>query len=153
MRIAPIIEAIPEASFIVCRRDYVDNGLSILKGRIKNLNSKDKWWSLPPKEIHRLVDLPWPEQIAGQVFYTYQQIEEDKERFGSDRFFEIRYEDFCEDVHSSAKQIERFLSPRGCSLEQKYEIPTQFQAMRADGIEPDDRKIVAQAVQNFFSKT
>ncbi|OEU62530.1 MAG: hypothetical protein BA867_00965 [Desulfobacterales bacterium S5133MH16] len=147
MRIAPIVEAMPEAVFIICRRHYIDNALSILKGRAKNLHSKDKWWSLPPKEIDYLANLSWAEQIAGQVYYTYQQIEDDKKRFGSERFIEIKYEKFCANVHSSITRIEEFLSAKGCYLEKRDEIPKWFQAMGVDGIDPEDRKILAKAVQ------
>ena len=150
MRIAPIVEAMPEAVFIVCRRDYIDNALSILKGRTKNLQLKDRWWSLPPKEIDYLATLSWDDQIAGQVYHTYQQIEDDKERFGPKRFLEIRYEEFCADVHSSVTRIEEFLFAKGCSLEKRDKIPKRFRAMGVDGIHSDDRKMVAKAVQNLI---
>ena len=150
MRIAPIVEAIPEAVFIVCHRDKIDNALSILKGRTKNLHSKDKWWSLPPKKIDYLANLSWDEQIAGQVYYTYQQIKADKERFGTERFLEIKYEEFCTDVHSSVIRIEEFLYCKGCYLEQKDEIPKRFQVMRIDGIDFEDKKILSKAVKNLI---
>lgn len=150
MRIAPIVEAIPEAAFIVCHRDKTDNALSILKGRTKNLHSKDEWWSLPPKEIDYLANLSWDEQIAGQVYYTYQQIKADKERFGTERFLEIKYEEFCTDVHSSVIRIEEFLYGKGCYLEQKDEIAKRFQVMRVDGIDSEDKKILSKAVKNLI---
>jgi len=151
MRIAPIVEAMPEAVFfIVCHRDKTDNALSILKGRIKNLHLKDKWWSLPPKEIDYLANLSWDEQIAGQVYYTYQQIDEDKERFGTERFIEIKYEEFCTNVYSSVKRIEEFLYGKGCYLEKKGEVPKQFQVMKVDGIDFEDKKILSKAVKNLI---
>jgi len=150
MRIAPIVEAIPEAVFIVCHRDETDNALSILKGRTKNLHTKDKWWSLPPKEIDYLANLSWDEQIAGQVYYTYQQIEADKNRFGTDRFLEIRYEEFCSDVYSIITIIEEFLSGRGCCLEKKGEVSKQFQVMKVNGIDFEDKKILSKAVKNLI---
>ncbi len=150
MRIAPIVEAIPEAVFLVCHRDKTDNALSILKGRTKNLHTKDNWWSLPPNEIDYLVTLSWTEQIAGQVYYTYQQIEADKERFGTERFLEIKYEEFCTDVHSSVTRIEEFLYGKGCYLEKKGEVPKRFQVMKVDGIDSEDKKILMKAVQNLI---
>lgn len=152
MRIAPIIEAIPEAVFIVCKRDYLDNSLSILKGRINSLKTKEKWWSLPPKEVDSLSVLPWSEQIAGQVYYTYQQIEEDKAHLGTERFSEIKYEEFCANVHSSVAKIERFLADKGCSLKKMGDIPKQFQVMGVDGINPVDKNKVKKALQVFCSQ-
>jgi hypothetical protein len=150
MRIAPIVEAIPEAVFIVCHRDKTDNALSILKGRIKNLHLKDKWWSLPPKEIDYLANLSWDEQIAGQVYYTYQQIKDDKERFDTERFIENKYEEFCTNVYSSVKRIEEFLYNKGCYLENKGEVPKRFQVMKVDGIDFEDKKILSKVVKNLI---
>lgn len=151
MRIAPIVEAMPEAVFIICRRHYIDNALSILKGRTKNLHSKDNWWSLPPKEIDYLANLSWAEQIAGQVYYTYQQIEDDKKRFGTERFIEIKYEEFCANVHSSVTRIEEFLSAKGCYLEKKGEVPKRFQVMKVEGIDSEDKKILLKAVRKLIN--
>lgn len=152
MRIAPIFEAIPEASFIVCRRNYEDNALSILKGRRNLLNDENSWMGTPPKEIDRLIKLSNAKQVAGQVYYVYQQIDEDKTRIGRHRFLEVRYEDFCSDVHGTLINIQHFLSQRGCLLEQQYDVPRQFNAMSVDGIDSKDRKVVALAVRRFFAK-
>jgi hypothetical protein len=149
MRIAPIVESIPEASFIVCHRDQIDNALSIMQGRTKKLNSKDKWWSLPPKEIEQLKDLAWPNQIAGQIYYIYKQIEEDKKRYGSERFLDIKYENFCNDVHSSVVKINKFLAARGCHLEEKHEIPKFFHIRRNNKIDAGDKTIMRQAFNDL----
>ncbi|WP_304511570.1 sulfotransferase [Desulfobacula sp.] len=150
MRIAPIVEAMPEAVFIVCKRDYLNNALSILKGREIHMGDKKKWMGTPPKEIDKLLDLSNEKQVVGQVYYIYQQIKEDLIRFGKQRFYEVSYEKFCSDIHSSVELIENFLLSEGCSLEKRDKIPKRFQAMGVDGIHPDDRKMVAKAVQNLI---
>lgn len=150
MRIAPIIEAMPEAVFIICHRDKIDNVHSILKGRKENLDTKEKWWSLPPKEIDYLATLSWAEQIAGQLHYTYQQIDADKNRFGTERFLEIKYEKFCTDVYSVVTRIEEFLSSKGCCLEKKGEVPKRFQVMKVGGIDSEDKKILSKAVESLI---
>ena len=152
MRIAPIVEAIPEAIFIVCRRNYTENALSILKGRINNLREKDTWWSLPPKEVDELLNKDCADQVAGQVYHIYRQIDEDKKLFGEDRFLEVSYEDFCSDVHVTLNAIENFLSQDGCKLESRWDVPNSFKSMHVDGIDPDDREKVTSAVHSFFNK-
>lgn len=152
MRIAPIVEAIPECFFIVCRRNYVENALSILKGRINNLKHKGKWWSLPPKEVDELLNKDYTDQVAGQVYHIYRQIDEDKKRFGENRFLEVSYEDFCSDVHVTLNAIENFLSQDGCKLESRWDVPNSFKSMHVDGIDPDDREKVTSAVHSFFNK-
>lgn len=151
MRVAPILEAIPEACFIVCKRDYAETALSILKGRITNLNNKTEWWSLPPKEVDHLLGKHYAEQVAGQVYYTYQQIENDMSFFGSERFLEVRYEDFCNDVHGTLNTIESFLADRGCRLNKKWEVPPRFRVSYVKDIETDDRKRVEKAMTRFLT--
>ena len=47
-------------------------------------------------------------------------------------------------------RIEGFLFAKECSLEKRDKIPKLFQAMGVDEIYPDDRKMVAKAVQNLI---
>jgi hypothetical protein len=150
MRIAPILEAIPEASFIVCRRDSKENALALLKSRILNCKSKSEWWSLPPKEIDELMLKPYFDQVAGQLYYTYKQIEEDKIKFRSDRFIEVNYEDLCLNVPGTLNKIGEFLSTRRCRPRLNKQVPQTFQIRRADGLDDRDRRIVIKAVERHF---
>lgn len=150
MRIAPILEAIPEARFIVCRRDNVENAISILKARIQSFNRKDAWWSVPPKEVDELLSKGHEEQVAGQVYHIYRQIKEDKKRFGEDKFLETRYEDFCRDVHGTLHKIEEFLRQSGCGLESRWDVPVSFEVRSVEGIDPKDRKKITSAIHSFF---
>jgi len=150
MRIAPILEAIPEASFIVCRRNFKDNALSLLKSRIENCRSKDKWWSLPPKEIDELLGKEYYEQVAGQVHYIYKQIEEDKNRFSQKKFIEVKYEDLCRDVHGTLNKIGGFLDARGCRPQINKQVPSYFQTRGVEGLEDRDRRLVIDAVEKII---
>jgi hypothetical protein len=151
MRIAPIMEAIPEARFLICRRDMVDNALSILKGRMLNLMSKDIWWSTPPEEIEALLEMHYSEQVAGQVYYLYKQIDEDKMRFGEDCFLEVEYESFCRDVHATLQEIELFLNINNSKKRREWIVPNQFEVMGVDGIEVEDRMLVEKACRSFLN--
>ena len=152
MRIAPIVESMPNALFVVCRRNHLNNSLSILNGRITNLKQKDKWWSLPPKEIDLLLGLPYSAQVTGQVFYTYKQIEADKKRYGKDRFLEIHYEDLCSNVYKILKKIEQFIDLKGYQLQVRSDVPVKFRVMEVKGLDLDDRKLVEKAINNFWQE-
>ena len=153
MRIAPIIEAIPEACFIVCRRKLTENALSILQSRINNLNDKYKWWSLPPKEVDTLLKRNYAEQVVGQVYYIYKQIEADKKRFGETRFLEISYENFCHDVQGTLSKIVDFLSQNSCVIKNKGEVPNSFQTKKVEGMTREDRINIRSAINLFFKDT
>jgi hypothetical protein len=150
MRIAPILEAIPEASFIVCRRDYKENALALLTSRIANHRAKDKWWSLPPKEIDDLMRKGYHEQVAGQIYYTYKQIDEDKNKFGQNKFFEVEYANLCRDVHGALDKIGEFLSTRGCRPLINKQVPPFFPIRRVGGLEERDRCLVIDAVDRIL---
>lgn len=151
MRIAPILESIPEASFIVCRRDYRHTALSILEARVKNVKSRNKWWSVPPKEFDELADKDYAHQVVGQVYYIHKQVEEDMRRFGSKRFLVVHYEDLCADVHGVLNRIKGFLASRGCRLNTKWEVPDTFTIDRVSGASPRDRELIETTGKLFFS--
>ena len=151
MRIAPIFEAIPEAIFIVCRRDYTDNALALLKSRLKVHKDKNRWWSLPPKEINELLNKDYSEQVAGQVYYTYRQIDNDKKDFNDNKFIEIKYEELCNNPRKTLNRIGRFLDSNGCSLLSKNNtIPSKFEARGVDGIDDSDRLLIKKAVEKYW---
>ena len=65
---------------------------------------------MKPKEIASLTQRNYAEQIAGQLYYTYQQIATDRKRFGKEKFLKIQYEEFCKDVTGSLNLIKMFLN-------------------------------------------
>ena len=151
MRIAPICEAIPNVCFIICKRDYVENGLSILNARKKNNGDLDKWWSLKPKEIASLTQRNYAEQIAGQLYYTYQQIATDRKRFGKEKFLKIQYEEFCKDVTGSLNLIKMFLNRNGIKIKERNNVPSFFSIRKANRVRIDERQKISDAIQFYFS--
>jgi hypothetical protein len=150
LRIGALAEVFPEACFIVCRRDPLQNALSLLRGRIEQNGDKHAWWTLPPREVRELQALPYPAQVAGQVHFIERQIERDAQLAGADRFLTVRYEDFCRDVHAGLQRIHAFLRGRGCTPPMHLDgIPRQFEVRRVTGLEPADVTAVTAAVKRF----
>lgn len=133
MRVAPIIEALINARFIVCKRDYIDNSLSILRVRESKKEKQDQWWSVKPRQASKLYEYDLLYQAIAQVYYIHQQIDEDRIRFGRERFFDLNYEKFCNDVHGTLFKLEGFLSKANCKLFVKdSNIPHSFQIKRKE---------------------
>ena len=150
LRIGALAEAFPEACFIVCRRDPLQNALSLLRGRIEQNRDKHAWWTLPPREVRELMALPYADQVAGQVHCIERQVERDARAAGGDRFLTIQYEAFCADVHGSLERIAAFLRARGCQAQPRLDgIPRTFEVRRVEGLDPDDAAAVAAAVARF----
>jgi hypothetical protein len=149
MRIAPIVEALPQAIFLVCRRNLVDTAQSILSSRVDSCGDKSAWWSLPPKEVDVIKTHPYWKQVVEQVYYTYQQIREDRQRFGEDRFLDVKYEALCRDTHSSLEKIEAFLIQRGTGMGSHRDVPNEFQMSTGQKISDKDYRLIVAAVVNF----
>jgi hypothetical protein len=151
MRIAPLIECFPKASFIVCLRDPAQNALSLLRGRINQQNDKHNWWSLPPREGDKLLGSHYSRQVAGQVYYINRQVREDMQQFGTDRFVVVPYEEFCGDVHGVLDRVRSFLCARGHIINPRDdEVPSQFEVRHVEGLDILDKAAVERAVQMFL---
>lgn len=140
MRIAPLCEAFPEASFLVCSRDIVDVATSILRARVAETGRKDGWWSVPPREFPRIRHHPYWRQVVEQAHFVCNQIAADRERFGEERFLEVRYEALCDAPRDQLDRVGGFLAARGVAPCASGELPERFvrpnAAMRR--LEPDD---------------
>lgn len=126
MRIAPIMEAFPEAVFLVSQRDPLDTAQSILEGRLKGNGNKNDWWSVPPREVNEIKKHPYWEQVVEQVYYIYKQIEEDSQRYGEDRFLYVSYRGLCEDTRETLENVQKFFNKHGVNALIKDEVPESF---------------------------
>lgn len=147
MRIAPIVEAFPNAKFLVCQRDPVDISQSILNGRVKALGDKSPWWSLPPKEIDAIKQHAYWEQVVEQVYYVYKQIEEDKQRYGEEHFHNVNYHELCQHPRQTLSEIEQFLNIKSCNCEQ---LPEQFPLSTGRKVSEDDYQKIQSMVRQLW---
>jgi hypothetical protein len=126
MRIAPIINALPKAIFLVLERDPIDIAQSILIARCKVNGNPHDWWALPPKEIDEIRSQPYWRQIPGQIYYIYRQIEADQKSFGEGHFYSVEYRKLCQNTHVALEDIQRFIQERGVELQLRNPVPAQF---------------------------
>jgi hypothetical protein len=151
MRIAPILEAIPEAVFLVCHRDPAATARSILRCRIGAGDGKEQWWSLPPKEIDEVRTHPYWDQVVEQVYYTYNQIDEDETDFGSERFLHVQYESLCRDVQAELTRIESFLVSAGVEMVFRGPVPAHFPISEVQTTESDDDRRIESRVKELWN--
>lgn len=150
MRIAPICEAVPNACFVVCKRDYSETAFSILNARKQKMGSHRKWWSVPPREIDYLLKLDYAQQIAGQIYYTYEQIKSDMHRYGKNKFLEINYEEFCLDVSTAIEIIKTFFKRNGIQIKDRRDVPKTFEIRKAEHTSSEERKRIFAALGFYF---
>jgi hypothetical protein len=152
MRVAPIMEAMPNSSFLVCLRDPVDIAQSILKGRESVHGNKAKWWALPPKEIDRLKSLPYWQQVVYQVYFIHRQIEEDRRRYGSEQFHNVNYDGLCRDTHQSLSAVRGFLTRRGITLSDRFEVPASFPFSTGVKVAAEDYQRIQEATNEIWGE-
>ncbi len=71
----PLLHSLfPDSIFVYCQREYEFCAQSLLTSRIRRYNDRNSWWSIRPPNYAGLKDLPWAEQIAGQIYYSEQEI-------------------------------------------------------------------------------
>lgn len=150
MRIAPIMEAFPDAIFIVSKRDPLDTAQSILEGRIRSNGNKDDWWSAPPKEVDEIKNHPYWEQVVEQVYYIYKQIEDDASRYGKEHFLYIPYRQLCENPQEMLEKTEQFLKKRGVQVNVKGEAPEEFPYSSGKKINDEDYALLLKKVNELW---
>ena len=139
LRIRPINKYIPEALFIVIKRDVVDNGHSILQGRMQVHGDYRPWWSVPPPEVETLQNLPPEQQVIEQIRQLHALIERDIEegKIDANRFLTISYEAFCSDVYGQLERVDEFFQMHGMKVKRLFNVPTTFSKVNKIKIDPD----------------
>jgi hypothetical protein len=105
---------IPNSYFIYIKRDPFFIAQSLYLKRLEQFNDPGIWYSVKPVQYPELIRETPVRQIAGQVFYTRQKIEEDLKQVPEKRVTYIDYAEFCENP-------EKTLS--ACDILVKYQIP------------------------------
>lgn len=111
-----IAGALPKAIFIRCSREPVYAAQSLLLSRLKYYNDKDAWFSMKPWEYSWLKDQPYPDQIAGQIFYIEQQINRIFKELEPSRYLNINYEILCKKPKEQLGRVARLFEVHGCKL-------------------------------------
>ncbi|HUH97508.1 MAG TPA: sulfotransferase [Anaerolineales bacterium] len=108
LRLRPIAAVLPEALFIVIRREIIDNAHSILEGRGNVKGDYSSWWSAEPPGVEQLKRRPPAEQAVEQVRHINDLIDRDRQQIDPSRFIDVQYEDFCDDVYGTLSTLDRF---------------------------------------------
>jgi hypothetical protein len=148
-RIQPLSKALPEALFIVVKRNLIDNSQSLLEGRKRMKRTYEEWWSLEPQDADKLKLLPPHEQVVEQIRSIYLLIDREKNIVGKTRFLEIEYESFCADTFSALRNVKDFIKSHGAELTIRGEVQKTFAVNREIKI---DREIYKN-MYNYIKQT
>lgn len=142
----------PQAIFVVCRRNPLYQAQSILIARQKVLDNKESWWSLRPKAYPSLVDLPYWEQIVGQIYYTYQEIDASLAKIDQSQWLDINYADVCKQPHKQVEKIVIAVERLGGTVSWKPEvIPQSFESSDTQRLSNKEFQKLSCAIRKFFN--
>lgn len=123
----PFISDILEKVLFVCvKRHPFYNIQSLLKARLDYYGDLGAWYSFKPPEYARLKDKSPYEQVAGQVYYTNQAVEEGLEKIDGSKYLRVDYEEFCNSPESVFKKIRERFSLQGFDTGWKYNGQLSF---------------------------
>lgn len=137
LRLQPLVDALPEALFIVTKRNIVDTAVSLLQSRERIHGDCHQWWSMEPPAIEDLRRLPPQEQVVEQIVQINELIESHSRELGSDRFFSVEYEQFCDDVIQTLGKLDAFFSRHGLAIRKREtEVPNSFPCSTRTKVDP-----------------
>jgi hypothetical protein len=113
LRLGMLSEVTPNARFIWIKRDPRFVAQSILKTRVTVSGSREKWWSLMPKDHAELRNLSYHRQIVMQIYSVEKQIMQDLSLFSDKSCMVIDYADLCQNSEKTIKTVQEHI---GCEI-------------------------------------
>jgi len=138
-----------KALFLYVKRHPFYNIQSILNARIKQLASRNVWYSFKPREYKNLKDLDSIEQVAGQVYFINKHIEEGLGQIVSSRSLQVSYEDFCSSPKTVFKKIKGKMAQQGYKLDGEYIGLEEFESSNKIRLPERDIKRIIEAYKNL----
>ena len=141
----------PKSIFIVTKREPIFVAQSILINRLKHLGRKDLWLSMKPREYSCLIEMPWWDQIAAQIYYTTCEIENGLSQVPPERIVRSSYQKFCQLPEKLVTTVFNAVEVvSGELLTAKWPVPSGFKSTDFQHISDDDFCLLKQACAKYF---
>lgn len=125
MVIGVLARLLPDARFVLVKRDLLYVCQSLLIGREKRSNPW-AWWSVKPPRYRELLSLPLWQQVTEQAFHTDRILRRDLARYAGERCFEIEYEHLCQHPRAFLKEFAAWVEPIGYRTYDEQVVPESF---------------------------
>jgi LPS sulfotransferase NodH len=100
-------ELLGKVIYVYIERDELDVAVSILKARQKYYDDLNTWWSYSPPEYDILKELPYMEQIAGQIYYLKKFYNNQIKSLESPVVVNVKYESVCKNPAGVLNEIQK----------------------------------------------
>jgi hypothetical protein len=140
-------EVIPDLKVLVINRDPLYIAQSLLKIRRQVYGNIDEWWSLKPREIDSLRELDPYDQVVGQAYYTYQELES-KAKKNPEDFLYVEYEDI---INNTEDELKRIANKFDLKFRDEYSLPDdKLTISKTKFIEESEFEKIEHYVQKYF---
>ena len=147
-----IAQLLPTAIFVHLVREPVFNAQSLLVARRKFYGSAETWYSFKPPEYETLKAHDIYYQVAGQVYYINQAIEQGLTAIPATRKTEITYETFCRQPQILWQNIIALIADQTDKLSLTYRGPDNFACRNKITVSSFEEEKIIQACHHFFSR-
>ena len=139
---------LPLPLFIYVERDPFDVGLSLLAARKAIYGRRDRWWSNYAPNYRELAQLPFDQQIAGQVLSLIDTYEAAIKCISSDLVIRLEYSRICEAPSDILSTLQTHLTnTHGVNIAIRNAPPNRFKFhTRPNNLNADQRAVV-EAIQ------
>ena len=144
LRLKSIQQILPQAVFIILRRNPVAIASSLLGGRLKTNADKNIWWSTRPAEYEQLRIQPVLNQLAGQITSIYRTIYAD---IAPHSYIELSYEELCATPSATMEQLQGQLGKKGVKLGETSNVLPDVFKVKQDLLFTESEKI---EIENLF---
>ncbi len=143
-------QACPCFLFLEITRHPFYNIQSLLESREKFFGTRNRWYSIKPREYAWLKDLPDPiMQVAGQVYYKNEALRREMEQVDAVHRLQIRYEDFCAHPEQVYHALREKMAQLGFTMPAEYRGPQQFPSANKVRLIPVEVEQIIEAYYHF----
>jgi len=111
-----LADLFPDAIFLVMSRKPVGLSLSLLRARYEVAGSFSSWYLLKPLSYQGEAEAEPEREVAWQLQGIMEDLRQDMDAIGPERFAVIEYEAFCRAPRAYMGQVADFLNERGVAL-------------------------------------
>lgn len=149
-QVAFLAEMFPTARFVICRRTPLFQAQSLLYGREKIMGDRSRWLSLRPREYPKLLPLSCYEQVAAQIFFTLNEIDNQLALLDRSRWLDVQYENLCADPRAQLEAVLRLGGAVDPEMAWEHGVPETLDCTNEQRLPDDEWRELRAACRHIF---
>ena len=141
---------LPNAIFVVCRRDPFHVARSLLRIRRERLGDENLWWSIRPSSYRRLLTLPPVEQVIHQALDIESEMNRELASVPAERIVEAPYIDTCRMPARLVNEVRAACDRLGCPVAKSRPLPGGFEPTDRWTLLPDEANTLLEAAHRLI---